>query len=44
MVYSRCRPCRLERFNGLSIEGDGRHVDFDSEWSGDDYDYTDAKG
>lgn len=31
-------------FNGLSIEGDGRQVDFDPEWSGDDYDYTEADG
>jgi len=31
-------------FNGLLIEGDGRNVDFDPGWSGDDYDYTEAKG
>jgi hypothetical protein len=31
-------------FNGLSIEGDGRHADFDPKWSGDDYDYTEAEG
>lgn len=27
-------------FNGLTVESDGNHKEFDPEWDGDDYDYS----